>query len=83
MSGIRYRPRYTVLPKSPEIKKSIQSFSNRGNIRICCILSPPPPPPIKRIFNGGTPSSGGPNIKNGGSPSSGGSQIYNGGIPKI
>ena len=80
MSGIRYRPRYTVLPKSPEIKKAILSF-RLG--KICCLISPPPPPPIKRIFNGGTPSSGGQNIKNGGSPSSGGSQIYNGGIPKI
>jgi len=80
MSGIRWRPKYNVLPTSPEIKKALVSF-RLG--RICCIPTPPPRPPIVRIFNGGTPPSGGPNTKNGGSPSSGGSQIYNGGIPAI
>ena len=82
MSGIRYQPRYTVLPTSPEVKKSIQSFSHRGNIRICCLIRPPIPPK-KKILNGGIPSSGGPAIKNGGTPSSGGPKVYSGGNPTI
>jgi hypothetical protein len=83
MSGIRYQPRYTVLPTSPEVKKSIQSFSHRGNIRICCLIKPQIPLPKLKILNGGTPSSGGPAIKNGGTPSSGGTKVYSGGNPKI
>jgi hypothetical protein len=84
MSGIRWIPKYIVQAQSPEAKKSIMSFSRRGQIRVCCIprLQIPAIPPIKYSFlDGGIPSASGPAIKDGGLPSAGGPKIYDGGSP--
>ena len=86
MSGIRWIPKYIVQAQSPEFKKSVLSFSRRGQIRVCCIRYPIPQIPQIPIINynildGGSPFSGGPAIKDGGIPSSGGPEIYDGGLP--
>jgi hypothetical protein len=87
MSGIRWIPKYSVQSQSPEVKKSILSFSRRGQIRVCCILRLqippiPPIPPIKYDFlDGGIPFTSGLAIKDGGIPFASGPQIYDGGSP--
>ncbi len=85
MSGIRWKPKYTVLPTSPETKKNVQSFSRRGRIRICCVIRPsnliPDPIPILNFLHGGSPFFSGLIIYDGGSPTSGGAHIFDGGNP--
>jgi hypothetical protein len=76
MSSIRWRPRFTVLPTSPEVKKSIQIYRFGRSVNPNCFC-------IKRkieILDGGTPSFSG-RIFDGGTPSAGGPQIYDGGNP--
>jgi hypothetical protein len=82
MSGIRWKPKYTVLQISSETKKIVQSFSRRGKIRVCCIIRPSIIPiPILNLLDGGSPFFSGPIIYDGGSPTSGGPRIFDGGNP--
>jgi hypothetical protein len=85
MSGIRWRPKFSVLAISPETKKTVLSFSRRGKIRVCCITKPsipiPDPIPILNFLDGGSPFSGGGIFYDGGSPTSGGQRIFDGGNP--
>lgn len=78
MSSIRFRPKYTVLPQSPEIKKSLFQF-RVGKKQICCQSTAVEI--LYKIFDGGTPRSGGPKILDGGTPGAGGPNNYNGGTP--
>lgn len=77
MSSIRFRPKYTVLPQSPEIKKSLFQF-RVGKKQICCQSTAVI---LYKILDGGTPRSGGPKILDGGTPGAGGPNNYNGGTP--
>jgi len=84
MSGIRFKPNYIIQPISPEVKKTIYSFSRRDKIRICCLKRLLPIPEIQiqiLFFNGGSPLSTNGKIYDGGSPSASGGQIYDGGNP--
>lgn len=85
MASIRWKPKYTVLPTSPEVKKVIQQFRNgrvycwnKKNVPILNVLN------VNIIYNGGSPSSNFPSILNGGSPSSNFPKILNGGsLPPV
>jgi hypothetical protein len=87
MSGIRFKPKYIVLPISPEIKKQCFTFHRGRNTLLFCtrpfVIPSAPIPPIitEKIFNGGEPSLAGILVKDGGSPSLSGVKIYDGGKP--
>jgi hypothetical protein len=79
MSGIRWKPKYTVLAKSPEtFKRPLTSF-RAGRLQTCCIPFITNILKLTKTFDGGTPSLGGSLIKNGGSSTSSGPIIYSGG----
>jgi hypothetical protein len=79
MASIRWKPKYTVLPTSPEVKKVFQQFRN-GKL-YCWNKKCIPDVILNIIYNGGSPSSNFPSLLNGGSPSSNFSKILNGGKP--
>jgi hypothetical protein len=85
MSGIRFKPKYTVLPISPEIKKQCFTCYRGRNALLFCtrpfIIPSLPPIITNKIFDGGQPSLGGILVKDGGTPSLGGGKIYDGGKP--
>jgi len=87
MSGIRFKPKYTVFPQSPELKKSLSfTYFKQGRLQFCCnksIFIPRVPPVIPKnlFFDGGSPLSSGSLIKDGGLPSLSGVKIYDGGKP--
>jgi hypothetical protein len=78
MASIRWKPKYTVLPTSPEVKKVFQQFRNG---RLYCWNKKCIPHVLNIIYNGGSPLSNFPNVFNGGSPSSNFPKIFNGGKP--
>jgi len=86
MSGIRFRPKYNVLPQSREVKTPpLTSFRSPGKI-YCCIKVFKSgfiriPNPTINFLDGGSPSLSGSNIRDGGSPSAGGPKLYDGGSP--
>jgi hypothetical protein len=86
MSGIRFRPKYNVLPQSREVKTPpLTSFRSPGKIYCCIKLfkSNFVNIPILNLnfLDGGSPFSSGSNIKDGGIPPFAGPKIYDAGNP--
>jgi hypothetical protein len=82
MSGIRFKPKYTVLPQSPSVKKGCFTFHRGRNTLLFCTRNIViPPNNIKRIFDGGSPSITNQRVLDGGTPPSGGPKLYDGGTP--